>query len=88
MISSTDLESRVDDLDTRVVVLEQQVQFEKAQRAADYLRLQKLEAQRVDLLLELRVLKAQVAIYAGLGALIGGGLMHVAFDALSNFFHI
>lgn len=87
MTPTIDLERRVDDLDTRVVVLEQQVQFEKAQRAADYLRLQKLEAQRVDLLLELRVLKAQVAIYAGLGALLGGGLMHAALGALSSFFH-
>jgi hypothetical protein len=88
LTSTTDLESRVDDLDTRVVVLEQQVQFEKAQRAGDYLRLQKLETQRVDLLLELRVLKAQLAIYAGLGALIGGALMHLTIDALSTFFHI
>jgi hypothetical protein len=58
-----------------VIRLDERMQYRATERAADFLQLQKLIEIASDLQVSQRVLETRVAIYAGVGGLVGGGVV-------------
>lgn len=85
---AAEVEDKLADVQARLAVLEERLQYRAAEQAKDYLTISKLVEQAVDLRVNVRVLEARLAIYAALGSFLGSALMsilvNIFFDALRH----
>jgi hypothetical protein len=87
-MTSAEVEDKLVDVQARLAVLEERLQYRAAEQAKDYLTITKLVDQAVDLRVNVRVLETRLAIYAALGSFLGSAFMsvlvNIVFDAMRH----
>jgi hypothetical protein len=76
-MTPAEAEDKLSDIQARLAVLEERVQYRAAEQAKDYLTISKLVDQAVDLRVNVRVLETRLAIYAALGSFLGSAVMSI-----------